>query len=75
MKVIHFKTKTSQKSSLNILIESKREKLFLMSLFSDTYRALEAANSEKTTHLGIGEEQPFTHEEVKEWLDKLYIAI
>ncbi|RAJ28902.1 hypothetical protein [Pedobacter cryoconitis] len=74
MKATHLKNQKSDESLLMINIESDREKAFLLSLFSDTYKALEAVNNPGSTHVLIDQEKPFTHEETKEILDKLYCS-
>lgn len=59
--------------ALLIDIENDREKLIFQSIFYETYKLLALANGDGK-HLAP-DEPPFTHDEIKEISDKIYVAI
>ncbi|HMI01837.1 MAG TPA: hypothetical protein VK541_05100 [Pedobacter sp.] len=46
-----------------------------MSIFYNTQSLMDHANSEVSSHILIGDEDPFTIEEVKDMADSIYIKL
>jgi len=66
--------KTGHKKKILIEIENQREKLIMLCMLHDTYALQEFIKTHSINFLS-GTEPEFTHEEIKEVADKIYIAI
>jgi len=75
MKVTNIATSAGIPSKLILTITTHRQKLLLMSIFYNTQSLMDHANSEVSSHILIGDEDPFTIEEVKDMADSIYIKL